>query len=136
MSTSIFLESLNSFLNLSNAVLHKTGQEKKSTSALGEVVGLSHNSVRSRYQNPKLWRISEIKLLATHYHLPTRSCTQMQGTVADLVVYLQQLPVSERQQVERLCQVKTINIAKRLNDDWSLLDLERIRNGFNQWINR
>lgn len=135
MSTSVFLDPLNSFLNLSSAVLHKTYQDKKSTSALGDMVGLSHNSVRNRYQNPKLWRISEITQLATHYQLPTRSCTQMQEAVVNLVGYLQQLPGPQRRQVERLCQIKIVNIVKRLNDDWSLDDIERIQRGLRQWTN-
>ncbi|GAB4043275.1 helix-turn-helix domain-containing protein [Spirosoma litoris] len=134
MPATVFLNSLNSFFNLSRAVLQRTHQEKQSTSTLGDIVGLSHNSVRNRYQNPKLWRISEIRLLATHYHLPTRSCVQMHSTVADVVAYLQQLPSPERRQVERLCQIKTVNMAKRLDDDWSLLDLEKLQIGFQQWV--
>ena len=134
MSPAVFLESLNSFFNLSKAILHQTHLDRKNTSVLGGMVGLSHNSVRNRYRNPKLWRISEIKLLADHYHLPTRSCTQMHNTLPDLVGYLQQLPTQERRQFERLSQVKTLNMAKRLNDDWSLLDLEKVQSGFRQLI--
>ncbi|GAB4005259.1 hypothetical protein GCM10028808_04690 [Spirosoma migulaei] len=58
----------------------------------------------------------------------------MHNTLPDLVGYLQQLPSQERRKFERLSQVKTINMAKRLNDDWSLLDLEKIQSGFKQWV--
>lgn len=125
-----FSESLNSFFNLSKAVIRLSNE--LSTQKLESIVGITRESIRGRMRNPLLWRISEIKLMAEYYRLSPRICVQMYCVVPGLISYLEQLPTNDRKKVERLCQVTMKLLVNRLNYDLTIADLMKIHKGLSQ----
>jgi hypothetical protein len=126
----IFTQSLNSYFNLAQAALRNTNQ--LTAQEMVSIIGTTPEIARYRSRNPLLWRISEIKLVADYCHLSSRVCEQMYSLTPCLLKYLQQLPVGERKQVERLCQVKMTLLINRSNYDLPIADLYKIYKGLLQ----
>jgi hypothetical protein len=130
-----FLNALDSFTNLQQAVLRSLEEDKKKATLICSIVGLSYNSIKLRYRNPLLWRINEIHLLANHYQLPTTAFTQFYSNLPLLITLLNGVSNSQRRQFSRLCGLKINRLSNRLEMDWSVSDVLKLRQGLTQLVN-
>ncbi|QHW00216.1 hypothetical protein [Spirosoma endbachense] len=130
-----FLNALDSFTNLQQAVLRSLEEDKKKATLICSLVGLSYNSIKLRYRNPLLWRINEIRLLANHYQLPTTAFTQFYSNLPLLITLLNGVSNSQRRQFSRMCGLKINQLSNRLEMDWSVSDVLRLRQGLTQLVN-
>jgi hypothetical protein len=93
---------------------------------LAYALGLSANAIRTRRVKPELWKLSDIKLLASHFGIPTTASVQLFNSLLELPVYLKGLPDVERRQIEQLLKFKKRQLEALNHGGWPASHLLRM----------